>query len=232
MSIVWNKGFTKETHSSVLKISQTMKRKKIDNFANWREEMKRVGNIKFSYPSFDKNGDLAELVGVILGDGHIGKFPRCEVLRILSNANNSGFVKRYSGLVEKIFNKKPVITKRNDSNCIVITIYEKFISKRLNIPIGAKGNYNFYIPRWILQNKEYLTKYLKGLYEAEGSFCIHKPTYTYKFLFSNKNESLLNNVYKGLKLLGFNPHKSKDKIQISRKEEVYKAKNLLKFRKY
>ncbi|AHB40802.1 hypothetical protein P147_WWE3C00001G0902 [candidate division WWE3 bacterium RAAC2_WWE3_1] len=30
--MVWNKGFTKFTHPSVKKISETMKMKKIDNF--------------------------------------------------------------------------------------------------------------------------------------------------------------------------------------------------------
>ncbi|MCD6270358.1 hypothetical protein J7J23_01095 [bacterium] len=70
------------------------------------------------------------------------------------------------------------------------------------------------------------------MYEAEGSFCVHKPTYTYKFLFANRNKSLLENVYRILKILGFHPHKSKYKIQISKKGEVYKIKELIKFRQY
>lgn len=176
--------------------------------------------------------DLAELIGVTLGDGYIGKFPRTEILAIFSNSNNLGFANRYATLIESIFNKKPKSVKRNDSNCIKISIYEKNISKRLNIPSGARKNQIINIPYWILRNKEYLRRYLRGLYEAEGSFCIHKPTYTYKFIFTNKNESLLNNVYNGLKVLGFHPHRSKYRIQISKKEEVYKIKNLLEFRQY
>jgi len=84
----------------------------------------------------------------------------------------------------------------------------------------------------VLKNRNFLIKYLRGLYEAEGSFCVHKPTSTYKFLFSNKNKSLLKNVYQSLRFLGFHPHESKDKIQISRKKEVYKIKDLIKFRQY
>jgi hypothetical protein len=53
------------------------------------------GKIISSYPTFVKNGDLAELIGVTLGDGHICVYPRTEELRIISNANNSGFIKRY-----------------------------------------------------------------------------------------------------------------------------------------
>jgi len=81
----WNKGFTKETHPSVAKISRTFKIKKIDNFARWRREMINRGLIKTNYPPLQRSGDLAELIGVILGDGYIGKFSRTEVLASLSN---------------------------------------------------------------------------------------------------------------------------------------------------
>lgn len=228
----WNKGHTKDTHSSVLKTSRTFRRRKIDNFAKWRDKMKRSGRIPYDYPPFKKNADLAELIGVVLGDGHIGKFPRTEALSISSNANNPGFIKRYSDLVEKLFDKKPTLVNYSDENCIKIRIYQKNISKRLNIPIGAKKKKKMLIPKWIFANKKYLIRYLRGLYEAEGSFCVHKPTYTYKFLFSNRNGSLLKNVYRALEKLGFHPHRSRDKIQISRKKEVYRCKDLIKFRRY
>jgi len=228
----WNKGFTKETHESVAKISKTFKRKKIDNFKKWRERAVKLGILRKQSFHLKQNGDLAELIGVILGDGYIGKFPRTEILAIFSNLNNPGFIKRYTLLIKKVFGKDPTVSKRNDSKCVKISIYQKEISKRLGIPIGARKNQNIKIPSWILKNKKYLKRYLRGLYEAEGSICVHRPTYTYKFLFANRNESLLNNVYQALKILGFHPHRSKYKVQISRKEEVYKIKDLIKFRQY
>ena len=106
----------------------------------------------------------------------------------------------------------------------IIRIYQKNISRRLGVPTGARKDKNIVIPRWIKVNKEYLKRYLRGLYEAEGSFCVHKPTCTYKFLFSNRNKSLLKNVFWALKFLGFHPHGGSYKIQISRRKEVYKIK--------
>lgn len=227
----WIKGFTKETHPSVYKISETFKRKKLDNFKQWRDRMKKLGWIKSNYPAFRKTGDLAELIGVILGDGNIFKFPRTESLTIVSNAKNIGFTQRYALLVKKIFAKEPTISKPY-KGCVRIRLYEKNISKRLNIPTGSRKNYDANIPSWILKNKNYLIRYLRGLYEAEGSFCVHESTYTYKLLFSNKNPSLLNNVHKVLIGLEFHPHAGKNQVQISKKEEVYKVKNLIKFRQY
>lgn len=229
----WSKGFTKETHPSIAKMVETFKKKKIDNFREWRNRMKKLGKIRSKYPMFKKNGDLAELIGVVLGDGHIESFPRTESLTISGNSNNIGFINRYAKLITKLFHKSSYVAKTNKAmSCTRIRIYQKYISKRLGIPAGNRSKIKISIPRWILKNKHFLLRHLRGLYEAEGSFSVHKPTCTYKFLFSNTNESLLRNVYRGLKILGFYPHESKYKIQISRKREVYKIKNLLKFRQY
>lgn len=230
----WNRGLTKDTNASVRQISETMKRRKLDNFAKWRQVMKDSGKMISSYSSFKKDGDLAELIGVILGDGHIRKFPRTEEISIFSNSNNLGFVQRYSGLVEKIFGKKPALTKHGHANCTRIRLYQKDIQKRLGIPYSPRGKLDISIPGWIFRNKSYIVRYLRGLYEAEGAHCVHIPTGTYKLFFSNRNESMLRNVFRLMVRLGFHPHMHKGgyDVQISRKDEVYSAIELLEFRKY
>lgn len=215
-----------------LKISQTMRERKLDNFKHWRDEMKKIGKIKSSYPALRRSGDLAELIGVILGDGHIEEFPRTERLLIFSNSNNPGFVKRYTSFVEKIFNKKPYVYKQSTQNCIRISLYEKEISKRLGIPTGSRKNLRIAVPEWILNSREYSIRYLRGLFEAEGSYCIHLPTCTYKFSFANTNIALLKNVQKLLTVLGFSSHSDRLRVQISKKAHVMRAVELLEFRKY
>ncbi len=210
-----------------------MRRKRIDNFANWRRQAKLSGLIPSSYPRFVKNGDLAELMGVVLGDGHIQKFPRTEELSIFSNANNPGFIERYTTLITALFNKKPALT-RHGENCIRIRIYQKEIASRLGLPYSPRKNLVINIPGWILKNKQYIIRYLRGLYEAEGSHCVHLPTSTYKLFFSNRNQSMIDNVLILLVKLGFHPHASKSNhtVQLSRKEEVLRAIKLINFRQY
>ena len=228
----WSKGFTKETHPSVLKISQTMRKKKLDNFSEWRKQAKKSGRMRSKYPALTNNGDLAELVGVILGDGHIRKFPRTEELSIFSNSNNPGFIKRYSKLVQKTFDSKPAITNHGKGNCTRIRIYQKNIASRLNMPYSPRGLLNIGVPAWILKENKFVVRYLRGLYEAEGSHCVHKPTSTYKVFFSNANLSMLDNVFRLVKKLGFHPHKDTLRVQISRKKEVFEFLDLIQFRKY
>lgn len=228
----WNKGQTKYTNPSVKKISETMKLRKINNFKVWMDRMKAEGKIKSEYLALKKDGDLAELIGVTLGDGHICVYPRTEELRIISNSNNPGFIARYAKIMEKVFGKKPYVRDSNQNNSTRIGLYEKHISSRMGIPTGARKYSKIEVPAWILKNRKYIVRYLRGLYEAEGSFSAHKATYTHKFLFANTNETMLDNVYFLVKKLGFHPHRSPYQIQLSRKKEVYEAMKVLKFRDY
>jgi len=228
----WNKGLTKESSPSVRKISETMRSRRVDNFKTWRERMKKRGKIKSVYEPFEKNGDLAELIGVVLGDGHIRAFPRCECLRIVGSGNNLGFTRRYSTLIERVFGKKPTVIRRSNSNAFNISIYEKHIAERLKIPTGSRHDYNFILPVWIREKPDHTIRFLRGLYEAEGSMHFHAGTYTHKFLFSNANPALLDTVFRYVTKLGFHPHRSRFKIQVSRKIEVQKLANLLQFRRY
>lgn len=213
------------------KISKTFRKKKIDNFKKWRDETKKAGKMP-KYLPFIKSKDLAEYIGVILGDGNISSFPRTERLIIVGNSNNIGFIQRYSLLTEKIFGKIPTVTKISGANAIRISIYQKFISKRLSIPSGNRAEYLFKIPAWILSNKDYLISLLKGLFEAEGSLSIHKETCTHNFQFKNTNQSLLKAVADSLIRLGFHPETRANSTRLRRGKEVKSLKDLIKFREY
>lgn len=209
-----------------------MRLRKIDNFANWRKEAVKAGLYKINFPPLPQSGDTAELIGVVLGDGHIEKFPRTERLLIFSNSANQGFVKRYSNLVEKLFDKKTYVYKQTGQNCTRISLYEKNISRRLGIPTGSRKDISIIVPPWILKNREFIVRYLRGLYEAEGSASIHTPTYTYKFSFANTNQDLLKIVHMMMSDLGFHPSIDKLRVQVSRREEYFRAIEKLEFRKY
>lgn len=230
MRTPWSKGLTKDEHPSIRRISEA--RRKSDNFQKWREKMRLAGKIKSEYPALPRNGDLAELIGVTLGDGHIGRFPRCDCLRITANGDNIGFVRRYARLVESIFDRAPAVAKVNGSKAVIITIYERHISKRLGIPHGSRHALKYVLPSWIGKERAHIIRFLRGLYEAEGSHSVHAPTYTHKLQFANTNPALLSLVFRLVRRLGFHPHASPRQIQLSRRKEVQNLKNLLKFRRY
>lgn len=214
------------------KISQTMRSRRLDNFKQWRDKMKKLGDIKSAYPVFKKNGDLAELIGTVLGDGHIYKHPRCDSLRITGDASKMDFVNRSANLVEVVFDKKPTVLKVLRSNAMTVTIYERNISKRLGIPQGSRKDLNYILPKWIVRSRPFTIRFLRGLYEAEGSLCYHPPTSTHKLFFANKNQHLLKLVATLVEGLGFTQNTYINKVQVSRKAEVQELKNLIQFRSY
>lgn len=228
----WCKGKNKYTDLSVKKISDTFKRKKIDNFSNWRINARKIGLIPSSYPSLKKDLNFAFLFGLVSGDGHIDKFPRTEKITIALGIDKPELIDFTASIVEEVFSKKPAVKKTSYSNMVRVSFYQKYISKRLKVPSGNRGKIRIKIPSWIRTNRKYLLACLRGLYEAEGSLSIHLPTYTYNFAFSNKNTSLLKFVSKSLIDLGFHPEVRSYAIRLRKKEEVKYFENLIKFRKY
>lgn len=226
---VWNKGFKKMNHPGVAKISMAFRRKKIDNFSRWRNYLKEIGKIP-SYEKFPKSDHLAFLIGLILGDGNITEFPKTEKLTIVLHIKYPALIAYTKVILEAFFQKK--ISLREDGNSIRLSLYQKFISKRLGILTGSRKNIRVMIPKWVWQSRKYLIAYLKGLFEAEGSLSIHQPTYTYNLQFSNRNFSLLKNVGKILEFLGFHPEYRKDSTRLRRRKEVEQCTSLINFRQY
>lgn len=228
----WNKGYTKENHPSLLKTSQTFKKLKIDNFALWRKHARLVGLIPSSYSKPRKDYKLAFLIGLILGDGNLYKFPRTECLRIVLGTDKPLLINYTKTIIKDVFGKESTSYKRKKSECVDIRIYQKKLSIRLGIPLGARGKLIINLPSWVWRKKEYLTFCLKGLFEAEGSYSIHIKTYTYNFSFSNMNTSLLDEVQKSLTRLGYHPERRYNAVRLRKKIEVLNFAELIQFRKY
>lgn len=228
----WNKGKTKETDPSVRKISETMKLKHIDNFAKWRSEAKLSGVIPGVSKELSRSDDLAFLIGLSLGDGNIYIFPRTECLRITLGTDKPDLALYVVKIIENVFNKAPSITKRNDSNCFNITFYQKNLCHRLEIPSGSRAKLENELPSWIWKKDSFLISALKGLFEAEGSYCVHEKTYTYNFEFSNYNSILLDEVEKGLMILGFHPERRVNAVRLRKKAEAMGFRDLIRFRTY
>jgi len=97
----WNKGKSKETHPSLLRLSQALKEKKEWNFSDW--QTKRRPQFGARYRILEKDNILAELIGIVLGDGNLYKHLRTENLRITCNSKDSGYIKHIGSLIKKFF---------------------------------------------------------------------------------------------------------------------------------
>lgn len=183
-----------------------------------------------------KNEDLAELIGMYLGDGNLGKHPRCHYLRIYCNIKEKQYAEEIKKILEIVFKKKSYEYERPSEGVEYLEILLNDLDKLLQIPIGSKIRNKVRIPNWILRNKKYTIACLRGLFDTDG--CCYLTGKKYKIInFTNRNIVLLEDIDKALRILNFHPYKRGGRnIELGKKEEVkrffevVKPKNIKHFR--
>ena len=225
----WVQGDTKETNPSLLKLSRTLKKRRVWNYSAWQEKKR---SFPLEYRKLAKNGNLAELIGMVLGDGNLYKHPRTENLRITCNSKEASYIKHVGDLVSTVFFKHPSVRKRNDENAVSVDLYQGKISERLGLSCGNKIKNNAGIPSWVYLKRRYIIRCLKGLFETDG--CLHedKGNYTRCIEFKNNCSRLREDVHRGLIMLGFSPQCGSNYVRLARKKEVYSFRDLIGFRNY
>ncbi|MBI2474346.1 MAG: hypothetical protein HYV68_01475 [Candidatus Taylorbacteria bacterium] len=132
----WSRGLTKATSKSIDKISQTFKKRHIDNFLSWRQSEEFRDRYKPPVPLV-RNGDMAFLIGLILGDGHVNKFDRTEGLRITWGTDKPELWRYAAKIMEGVFNKKATVAKVKNANCMIVSLYQKDIYMKRKVPIAS-----------------------------------------------------------------------------------------------
>lgn len=152
--------------------------------------------------ALEVSNQLAELCGVLLGDGGITNWQVCVTLNRFDDAEYAAFVLK---LMEKVFKIRPYQMIRKNvivlilSGVALVEELEKFGLKR-----GNKVANQVTIPDWILTNKNYSKACLRGLMDTDGCVYHHNHvTKGIKYLhlglnFSNHSRPLLFAVHRGL----------------------------------
>lgn len=164
------------------------------------------------------NEELAEYVGIMLGDGGITN-GQCTIT--LNRIEDGDYVKFVMRFTKALFGEEPKQMIRKDSKAIVL-YYNGFLLIRYLVSIGLKiGNkvkQQVDVPSWIKNSEQYRISCLRGLMDTDGGVFLHrykvnKKEYRYKKIsFSNRSVPLLIFVRDTLQSLGFTP-KVIDKVE-------------------
>ncbi len=133
--------------------------------------------------------ELAELIGIIIGDGHISinhgflsngdGYVRYNI-NIAGNSDEEQYLKYVMNLFNSLFNLKLVYKKVPDSKSAILRIHSKglvqFLNEICEIPLGRKTDIVF-IPE-IVKNSNEDIKYafLRGLADTDFSVCFKNRT--------------------------------------------------------
>jgi len=205
----------------------------------WYEWWEKIGKYKkhpiinvvksIKKPNFSK--ELAEFVGIVLGDGGITKNQVTITLHFKDDKEYSKFVIK---LIKKLF-KVPVSIYCDKKDSVIDLVVSRvglvrYCVGKLGLMIGSKVKHQIDIPKWIKRNKSYLMACIRGLVDTDGCLFKHRykvkgKNYIYKKLaFANRSRPLLMSVFYALRDFKMNPRLTKDgkDVRLESKGDVRK----------
>lgn len=200
------------------------------------------GNLKpINKPPY--SAELAEVAGIILGDGNIYRYiknknERAYAVRIAGHiTEDREYLENYvAPLLEKLFHvsaQKRYVVLHNE---MFLNITRKELVdffEAMGLSAGKKKVNGASIPAWILENDNYLRACIRGLIDTDGS--IHRMSKRdFKLLridFTSYYPQLMADVRNGLIKLGFHPSKviCGKHFFLSRQSEIVRYINELGF---
>lgn len=182
----------------------------------WREWWQREGRYKPTIISQEKSilepslsTELAEFVGILIGDGGITKY---QVVVTLNRIDDKLYAQFVAALMEELFGVKPSVLPFE-------MIYKITISRgklvrfchSLGLKIGNKIKQNIDIPNWIKNDKNYSIACIRGLMDTDG--CIYNECHNIKgkrycyprLSFVSHSLALRESYFQILADLGFTP---------------------------
>lgn len=119
--------------------------------------------------------DLAELMGIIAGDGGINNDWQVNIT--LNSILDYQYASYVCNLVQKLFNIEPTRRTRPKENTLVIVTTSTSVVDFLILMGAVKGNKirnNIKVPIWIKNNDLYEKAFIRGLVDTDGCLYIHK----------------------------------------------------------
>lgn len=204
----------------------------------WQEWWEKEGKLNpskitkplpFKKPQFSE--ELAEFVGIMLGDGGMSKYQFTVTLNTVTDREYSQFVQK---LIRDLFgvslgvclNKKFLAERIMVSRTDLVT----YLVDIVGLKRGNKVKQQVDIPLWVRENRRYSVACLRGLIDTDGCIILHRyrskgKRYCYKKVgFTSRSYPLLQSVSCILLILGIKHRIMKNKwdIRIEAQSEVKK----------
>lgn len=188
----------------------------------------------------EKNEELAEFWGIMLGDGNIQKVKNYKIGTYNINITGHSILDKdylldfVRPLVEKMFLVNGRFYYAKNAKALhlcfdgrkIVEFFEKGGYKS-----GDKIKNQSTIPDWIKENPQFLAACLRGLHDTDGTFYKLTNQDSYQIGFTNHDRTLLRDANNGLRSLGIDVSRIIDnrKYVITKKSEIAKFYKLIGF---
>lgn len=191
---------------------------------------KNLGKYAYTQPinKVKQGGDLAEFIGIVLGDGYFHKYG----VKIAFDKRNKFYIEHVYNLAKKLFGINLKRSYIKDKNVAYLYCYNGNIVRVLlkyGLLMGDKMKNQTGVPEWIKDNSNYSKRCIKGLIDTDGCIYICKREKQRYIKFTNYNNRLRNDFLLLVKGLGYNFAKANSKnFCLYRKDEVIRFINDIK----
>ncbi len=161
------------------------------------------------------NKNLAEIVGIMLGDGGIYLNDNYKIRQVTISGNSENdkdyLINYVKPLIEKEFNTKLSIKKHKTCKEIQLISQQKDTVEKLRsigIRTGNKKANNVGIPDWIFKNNKFVGACLRGIIDTDG--CVAPKTKNHKapsIWITSYIPQLREDITKAFNKLSFHPSK-------------------------
>ena len=161
--------------------------------------------------------ELAEFIGIMLGDGCLTHFQTMVTLGSKENA----YVVYVQKLMGRLFGvSATIITSRKTGYNIVYIGSTKITSWLQDMGlVFNKVAAQVDVPAWIFENRKYMSRFIRGFFDTDGS--IYKLRFGIQISLTNHSIPLLRALQTMLKSLGYNPSAvSAYRVYVTRRNEV------------
>lgn len=168
-----------------------------------------------------KDAILAEFIGVLFGDGHVGKY---QTSITLDSKNDREYAEYMKNIIEKQFGVVAKLSFRKNARALDLTVSSIAFSKqmvRFGMVEGTKLREGLHIPEWITSSRIYTQAFLRGLFDTDG--CVYSELKKingkeYRYIgmaFASASPLFLGEIALALQGLGLSP------TYTSRQKSVY-----------
>ena len=184
---------------------------------------KLLHRVTFPSPSVK----LAELLGILAGDGHIGEYQTTMTTNSVTDIQHARYTQK---LLEDLFRLPVSLTFRKGKKACVVVISSKEVGRFLvakGMQKGHKIRGGLCIPKWILSRIKYRAAFIRGLFDTDG--CVYIDRHRIKgkeyrnigMAFTNRSLPLLADFKESLESYGLHPtQKTKYTVFLRRKEDI------------
>lgn len=179
----------------------------------------------------EKSSMLAEVVGIILGDGGITDY---QLKITLNKETELEYISFVTELLGKIFKEKPCKYFYNNNrrqkicNISINGVNLIKILQNLGLKKGNKITHQVKVPGWITKSEEYSKSCLRGLIDTDGGLYFHKhkthghDCFNLGLAYTSYSKPLLEFAHNTLLKFGFTSRMKEKGLFLYRYEEIVK----------